>query len=109
MDFPITRLRLQNYRANEAAFVQMNQSLQKELKIIYSKVEATILTTDKHKYVYSIPAIVKMGELAPFNSPITLVNTPAFLKELVVAVKYAFPDSVVIIDPLETYILIDWS
>jgi hypothetical protein len=110
MDFPISRLRLQNYRTNEAAFVQMNQSLQKEFKTICSKVETTVLTTDKQKYVYSIPSIVKVGGDCPCaNSPVTLVHTPPFLKELIVAIKHAFPDSAVMVDPLETYILIDWS
>ena len=109
MEIPISRARLRNYRVNEAALVQMNQSLSKELQTICRKIETTVLTTNDSNYVYRIPEVVKHGEMASQNSPVTLVNTPGFLKELVVALKNAFPDSNIVVDPLETYINIDWS
>jgi hypothetical protein len=108
MEFPITRDRLQNYRANEAEAVETKQRVAKELKSICAAVEKLVLSSNERKYVYIINDDVKHGSLRPSNSPISLVTQKGIVKELIEAIKYIFPDSHVIIDPLETYILIDW-
>ena len=109
MEFPISRARLQNYRVNEAISVETKQRVLKEIQQICKDVERIVLTTDDSKYVYRISYEVKGGYIRPSNDPLSRVNTVGILKELLVAIKNTFPDSNVIVDPLETYIVIDWS
>lgn len=109
MDFPISRERLQNYKIHEAALVETKQRISKEIQQICKDVEKTVLTTNERRYVYRIPAHVKNGELRPSNNPVSLVHPIRCLREVVLAIKNTFPDSNVTVDPLETYILIDWS
>ena len=109
MEFPITRERLKNYRANEAVSVETKQRVLKEVQEICRDVERTVLTTDDSKYVYRISHEVKGGYLRPGNSPISRVQSVGILNEVLAAIKNTFPDSMVVVDPLETYILIDWS
>jgi hypothetical protein len=90
MEFPITRQRLRNYKANEAAAAFTKQWVQGELAKICSDIEQKVLNTDERKYVY-------------YNSGGKMI------KELLVAVKNNFLDCNIGTDPKETYILIDWS
>jgi len=109
MEFPITRERLQKYRVNEAVLVENKQRVLKEIQVICKDVERIVLTTYESKYIYRIPNVVKNGELRLSNIPLTCVQPLGILKELVVAIKNTFPDSNIMVDPLETYIVIDWS
>ena len=109
MEFPISRARLQNYRVNEAISVETKQRVLKEIQQICKDVERIVLTTDDSKYVYRISSEVKYPNLRPTNGGVRLVEPVSCLKELLVAIKNTFPDSNVIVDPLETYIIIDWS
>ena len=109
MEFPITRERLQNYRANEAVLVETKQRVLKEIQQICKDVEKTVLTTNDRKYVYRIPRHVKHGVTRPRYDGVIMVHGASILNELVVAIQNTFPDSTVVVDPLETYILIDWS
>jgi len=109
MEVPISRERLQNYRLKEAALAETKKRVLKEIQKICNHIERTILTTDERKYVYRITEVVKYGELMSQNSQVKLVNHVGFLKELLVGIKQAFPDSNIVLDPLETYIIIDWS
>lgn len=109
MEFPISRQRLRNYRANEAIAAETRQRVSAEIKIICKGVEKVVLTSDEHKYIYTIPRAVKFGEIRPQNSPVSLVNKVGILSELLTAIVTHFPDSSVQMDPLDTYILIDWS
>ena len=109
MEFPITRERLQKYRVNEAVLVETKQRVLKEIQVICKDVERTVLSTYENKYIYRIPYFVKNGELRPSNGLNNGINAAGFLKELVVAINNTFPDCNVMVDPLETYILIDWS
>ena len=92
MEFPITRARLLNYRTNEAVLVETKQRVLKEVQQICKDIERTVLTTNDTKYIYRIPG-----------------HVVAILKEVVKEVEDKFPDSTVVVDPLKTYILIDWS
>jgi len=109
MEFPITRERLLTYRTHEAVLVETKQRVLKEVQQICKDVERTVLTTNDTKYIYRIPGHVKYPNLRPQNSQVSLVNPVAMVKELLVAIQHTFPDSTVVVDPLETYILIDWS
>ena len=109
METPISRERLQNYRVNEAEAVETKQRVSKEMKQICKDVETTVLTTNERKYIYRISRSVKHGELRPSNSVVSVVNPVPCLKPLLEAIKNTFPDCTIMMDPLETYILIDWS
>ena len=107
MEFPITRERLQRYRLDEAVAVETKQRVAKEMEEICKGVKGTVLGTNDRRYVYRMPGHVKHPNLRESNS--LLPHGPSILKELMKAIGKAFPDSTIILDPLETYILIDWS
>jgi len=109
MEFLISRERLQNYRVNEAVSVDTKQRVLKEIQQICKDVERIVLTTDDSKYVYRISSEVKYPNLRQSIGDVRLIQPVSCLKELLVAIKNTFPDSNVIVDPLETYIVIDWS
>jgi len=108
MEFPISRKRLQNYRVNEAVSVETKQRVLKEIQQICKDVERTVISTNDTKYVYRITHDVKGGFLR-MTTDVRLANAGGIIKELLVAIKQAFPDCNIILDPLETYIVIDWS
>lgn len=107
MDFPITRERLQNYRLHEALAVETRQRVAKEMEGICKGVEGTVLGTNDRRYVYRMPGHVKHPNLR--ESRYQLPQPTSILKDLIEAIGKAFPDSTITLDPLETYILIDWS
>jgi hypothetical protein len=109
MEFPITRERLQNYRENEAVAVETKQRVSKEMKQICKDVEILLINSNERKYVYRISGDIKYGFIFPMNNPIVRVNQKGILKELIEALENTFIDCKIILDPLETYILIDWS
>ena len=108
MEFPITRARLLNYRTNEAVLVETKQRVLKEVQQICKDIERTVLTTNNTKYVYNIPRHVKHPNLR-MTAEVSLANAGTIVKEVLAEIKDRLPDSIIIVDPLETYILIDWS
>jgi len=125
MEFPISRERLQNYRANEADAAERKKRISEEIKIICRDVENKVLRTNERKYVYRLNDNTRNAPLQPMNSPMYLLNNGLlqsmspqmyfsnqkvlFVKELLEAIKNTFPDCTITMDPLETYIIIDWS
>lgn len=109
MEFPISRTRLQNYKFYEAMYMETKQRVSEKVKFICKNVERVVVSTDERKYVYKITNEDKYGMLRTMKDPVSKVNTVGILKELLEALVKLFPDSKVVIDPLETYILIDWS
>ena len=109
MEFPISRIRLQNYKYYEAMYMETKQRVSEKVKFICKNVERLAISTNESKYVYKFTQEDKYGMLRPMNSPVSKVNTVGIVKELLEAVMKLFPDSKVVVDPLETYILIDWS
>jgi hypothetical protein len=116
MEFPISRERLQNYRANEADAAERKKRISEEIKIICRDVEIKVLRTNERSYVY------RMSEDAPISPQIIpqmssqmspqmyfLNQKVLFVKELLEAIKNTFPDCTITMGPLETYIIIDWS
>jgi len=108
MEFPITRERLLTYRTHEAVLVETKQRVLNEVQQICKDVERTVLTTNDTKYVYNIPKHVKHPD-GRITAEGRVVQRDSIFKELLAEIKDRFPDSTVIVDPLETYILIDWS
>jgi len=105
MEFPISRERLQRYRTNEAVTTETRQRVMTEIQKICKEVERTVLTTGDRKYIYRISDPVRFGHLRSAWE----VQCADILKDLMHAIRQTFPDSTVMLDPLETYILIDWS
>ena len=109
MEFPISRTRLQNYKYYEAMYMETKQRISEKVKFICKNVERIAISTNDTKYVYKITNEDKYGMLRTMNSSVSKVQTVGIIKELLEAVMKLFPDSKVVVDPLETYILIDWS
>jgi len=125
MEFPISRERLQNYKAKEAEAVERKKRISVEIKTICRDVEIKVLSTNEHRYVYRLNDNTRNAPLQPMNSQMYLLNNGLlqpmspqmyfsnqkvlFVKELLEAIKNTFPDCTITIDPLETYIIIDWS
>jgi hypothetical protein len=117
MEFPITRERLQNYRANEAISVETKQRVLKEIQKICKDVEFTVLNTNDTRYIYRISRDITNPNCRPTGAvhcdrnsrPNILAQPVKVLNELLIAIKNTFPDSNIVVDPLETYIVIDWS
>jgi len=112
MEFPISRERLQNYKANEADSVGIKQGISKEMKQICKDVEIIVLTTNERKYVYRNVAYIKRMHIESkmrIGGNMALDKAFNCLNELLEAIKNTFPDCIITIDPLETYIIIDWS
>ena len=107
MELPITRKRLQTYRYDEAIEVNAKQRVDAILKKICKAIEAVILTTGGMKYVYHLDHSIIYGVLPVGNG--TNIKERYILPDLIDALKTNFPDSDIIMDPLKTYILIDWS
>jgi hypothetical protein len=110
MEFPITRERLQKYRINEAISNHTKERVQKEVDQICKDVELIVLRGTNTQYIYKISEEVIYGYTYPLSPGNTLPGSyPGILKELLEKIRYLFPDSRIQMDPLETYILIDWS
>ena len=99
MQFPITKDRLQNYRANEAAAAEIKQRIDAEIQKICKGVELTVLNTDSNRYIYHIDN-ARYGSIRPHKFE--------FMDGLLAELRRLFPDSKIMPDPLETYIIIDW-
>lgn len=129
MEFPITKNRLKKFRENEAATVLARLRVEAVVNDICAEVERTALTTGLFRLVYQMsrfhtiymesksiyPTLCHLGS-GDWSDPKTgisgklppvplypIINT--VLEDLVIL----FPDSKISVDPLETYILIDWS
>lgn len=112
MEFPISRKRLRNYLEDEAVEANTKAHVCQEVKKICANVEKVILANASTKYVYQIPESVKHGmQFFHFvaGSHPRQATYPGILKDLLDALKLMFPDSDIVTDPLETYIIIDWS
>ena len=103
MEFPITRTRLQNHKYYEAMYMETRQRVLEKVNFICKNVEHIASSTNEMKYIYIFTEEDKGGMLS------RQVKTRGILKELLESLVKLFPDSKVLVDPLETYILIDWS
>lgn len=108
MELPITRKRLQDYRYNEATELNAKQRVDIIMKKICKGVEAVILSSDETKYIYRIESIIH-GKLPVGSGPTKNLIERYILPDLIDALKTNFHNCDIIMDPLKTYILIDWS
>ena len=97
MEFPISRTNLQRYRECKAVAADIKERVSEEVKVICKNVETTILNTYDNYYIYRVPSHVKYG-----SSGLSFTQQANIITNL-------FIDCKIIIDPLESYILIDWS
>ena len=104
MEFPISRTNLQRYRECKAVAADIKERVSEEIKVICKNVEATILNTYDNYYIYRVPSHVKYG-----SSGLSFTQQANIIKELMNSITNLFIDCKIIIDPLESYILIDWS
>ena len=129
MEYPITKERLKNFRANEAATILARLRVEAVVNDICAEVERTALTTGLSRVIYEMSKIhtILIKSKSVYASlcnigggywkdpntgfagtlpPVTFLPIlSTVLKDLVAL----FPDSKISVDPLETYILIDWS
>ena len=111
MKFPISRERLQKYMPNQTDYIQIQRSIYMEMKQIRTNVEKTILTTNERKYVYKGAWGFKHFQTQNIFHAGTGNSGRVYncLNELLEAIKTTFPEFTITMDPLETYIIIDWS
>jgi hypothetical protein len=103
MEFPITKDRLKNYRANEAVEAETKLRLAAEIRNICEGVELTVLSTTVDRYVYHINYSSVHGPPCQLS-----IDRVSFLERLLEELKKLFPDSKIMPDPLTRYIIIDW-
>jgi hypothetical protein len=109
MIFPITRERLQNYVKEEAIADHIKERVHKELDTIKKLVEQTVLLSSGTKARYDIPRTVRDGIVYSQNGRTKGGMHPGILQELLIELHNLLPDCTIQMDPLQTYILIDWS
>jgi hypothetical protein len=76
-----------------------------EIQKICNDVGVLISNTDERKYSYNIADEVKSGGAYQLN----LAHPNTCLNDLLEAIKKTFSGCNITIDPLETFITIDWS
>jgi hypothetical protein len=112
MQFPITRRRLQAYKNDEYLINETRQRIDKIVKYICDNIEKTVITSGQRKYIYQMSHVRELRELiqgkARFSDS-NLPTQPDILEQVLDALKEKFIDCDIVVDPLETYILIDWS
>ena len=109
MEFPITRERLQKYRKDEFLRVETEQRVKEVAQIICKGVENAVLNTNDTKYVFNIRIPVIQGILRHSGSLHTHRQQENILTSIMEKLNELFPDCTIQVDPLQTYILIDWS
>ena len=129
MEYPMTKKKLQNFRANEAPTVLARLRVEAVVNEICGEVERTALKTGSCSVIYPTSkfhtiaiksksmyaSLCNLGGdywrdpktgFAGTLPPVTFLPILSTVLEDLVAL---FPDSKISVDPLETYILIDWS
>ena len=121
----MTKERLQKYRENEATTVLTRLRVKAVVKYICNQIESAAVRTHERKHVFKIQEIGNIEHTSNFgiyNNNITGYNNPTgqwthmfpiarlpILEPVLEDLRTLLPDSKITVDPLETYILIDWS
>jgi hypothetical protein len=98
MEFPITRERLKAYKMIQPNRLLLKHNVKQEIIKIRHDVEMHVLSGGDTKFVYQTGIDLKRNP-----------QSIEFIKDLLEAIKYNFPDSAIGVDPIETSIIIDWS
>ena len=104
MQFPITRQRLQNYRNDEAAEAYAKERINKAVSEICHQVESIAKTGRHQKFTYTL-----RNNLTAEYMSVDFGNIRPVLDDVLSKLRELFPDSTIQVDPLKTYILVDWS
>jgi hypothetical protein len=105
MDFSNNRKRPRIFGLEEAERADTKKTLLKEIQKICKCVEIKVTTTSEQNYIYEITDVVKSGVMRSES----IDQSVRFLTVLLEEIKRTFNGCNIIIDPLETYIMIDWS
>jgi len=105
MDFSNNRKRPRIFGLEEAELADTKKTLLKEIQKICKCVEIKVTTTSEQNYIYEITDVVKSGVMRSES----IGQSVRFLTVLLEEIKRTFNGCNIIIDPLETYIKIDWS
>lgn len=107
MQFPITRERLQNYAKDEAMNVAVALKVDEITKRICHGVEVIATNNREKSYTHPIRDVsVTVSTRGIWGR--ADVSRP-ILNEVLEKLHELFPDCTIQVDPLKTYILIDWS
>ena len=109
MEFPMTKPRLQLYRENEASLLEARKRVNVVVQKICNEIERLVLRTRDLRYIYKLDSSHIYGILQPQNATVPPVKQSKILETVLEDLAILFPDSKISVDPLETYILIDWS
>jgi hypothetical protein len=108
MQFPITRERLQNYRKNEAVEAENRRRVDVMIKDICYHVE--VVATRGKERTYKVDLNYRRQDVNIMGyTDQDLGMMPPVLDVILSKLHELFPDSTIQVDPLKTYILIDWS
>jgi len=110
MKFPITRESLQAFDYAKEQKEQKEEEIQKMLTLILDGLckefqQAMPISTKEKKFVWRFPHDIAMMNHSQSQNSSKKDYIPIFIDK----VKEAFIGCNIIIDPLRTYIIIDWS
>jgi len=115
MELPITKERLQNFRQNELPAIVKKNFVNACIKDITDEVYKTITTTDEKKCHVQLNVLFQkiyrtMSRFTCEYGYITQTSTfKDCIPDILSGLQERFIDSSIVVDPLKTYILIDWS
>jgi hypothetical protein len=113
MEFPITKERLKNFRQNELHAILKKKYVDACVKDICDEVYNVIANTDNKKCIVQMSLLSgRYSKFAHYHGQhgnLVQLNRNNWLPDILTALQERFIDSKVVVDPLNTYILIDWS
>jgi hypothetical protein len=112
MEFPITKDRLKNFRQNELPAIMKKKYVDACVKDICDEV-FNKTNTDEKKCIVQLSQLYrrysKFTQYPNQYGQIVEMNRNDWLPTILTTLQERFIDSKVVVDPLNTYILIDWS
>lgn len=109
MEFPNSKDRLDNYCIHELSKYDTLERITDITGDICRNVEKVVTTTNNKHYNYRINKDNLYGSFVTFKNTVSLAKKDYVLNKLIHEIRMLFPESRVILDPTNTYILIDWS
>jgi len=106
MEFPMKKEDLINYRNNSIIKEKTDDQVNKLINRICSGIENVIKTTDKHYYIYYADRELVFGIQ---RSSTHLPSQQLVINKVLEELKMKFPDSTILLDPLQKIIKVDWS
>jgi len=111
MKFPITRERLQAFDSKEDEDERKEEEIQKRLALILEglcKEFERSMSSNIREKKFIWRQIHQIKQMSPYSSFGDMEKAP-YLPRFVEKLKETFVGCDIIIDPLKTYIIIDWS